>query len=262
MLVMSAVEVKYCHVILALSEISLEVPEGKIVALLGANGAGKSTALKAISGLLETEEGRVTNGSIYFNGIKIDRMSPEDIVRLGIVQVMEGREVIDHLSTEQNLRSGAYLRHGDIKRDLDIVYNYLPRLKELRRAPAGYLSGGEQQMLVVGRAMMARPKLMLLDEPSMGLSPQMIKEILDILQRFNSEEKTAMLIVEQNVSAALSIAEHGYVMENGRLVLDAPAAKLADNPDVKEFYLGLSKEGGRRSYREAKHYRRRKKWEA
>lgn len=260
MLVMNAVEVRYLDVILVLRGVSLEVPPGKIVALLGANGAGKSTALKAISGLLETEEGKVTDGSIYFNDTRIDRMSPEDIVRLGIVQVIEGRRVMEHLTTEQNLRGGAYLRHGDVKRELDMVYSYFPRLKELCHATAGYLSGGEQQMLVMGRAMMAHPKLMLLDEPSMGLAPLLTREIFDMIQRFSSEEKTAMLIVEQNARAALSVADHGYVMENGRVVLDAPAAKLADNPDVKEFYLGLSTVGEKRSYREVKHYRRRKRW--
>ena len=260
MLVMNAVEVRYLDVILVLRGVSLEVPPGKIVALLGANGAGKSTVLKAISGLLETEEGKVTNGSIYFNDTRIDRMSPEDIVRLGIVQVIEGRKVIEHLSIEQNLRGGAYLRHGNLKRDLDMAYSYFPRLKELRHATAGYLSGGEQQMLVMGRAMMAHPKLMLLDEPSMGLAPLLTREIFDMIQRFSSEEKTAMLIVEQNARAALSVAEHGYVMENGTIVLDAPAAKLADNPDVREFYLGLSTTGVKKSYREVKHYRRRKRW--
>jgi branched-chain amino acid transport system ATP-binding protein len=260
MLVMNAVEVRYLDVILVLRGVSLEIPPRKIVALLGANGAGKSTALKAISGLLETEEGKVTDGSIYFNDTRIDRMSPEDIVRLGIVQVIEGRKVIEHLSVEQNLRGGAYLRHGNLKRDLDMAYSYFPRLKELRHATAGYLSGGEQQMLVMGRAMMAHPKLMLLDEPSMGLAPLLTREIFDMIQRFSSEEKTAMLIVEQNARAALSVAEHGYVMENGTIVLDAPAAKLADNPDVKEFYLGLSTTGVKKSYREVKHYRRRKRW--
>jgi len=259
-LVMTAVEVRYLDVILVLRGVSLEVPQGKIVALLGANGAGKSTVLKAISGLLETEEGKVTDGSIYFNSTRIDKMSPEDIVRLGIVQVIEGRRVMEHLTTEQNLRGGAYLRHGDLKRDLAMVYSYFPRLKELRHATAGYLSGGEQQMLVMGRAMMAHPKLMLLDEPSMGLAPLLTREIYEILQMFNSEEKTAMLIVEQNARAALSVAEHGYIIEGGRIVLDAPAAKLADNPDVKEFYLGLSTLGEKKSYREVKHYRRRKRW--
>jgi branched-chain amino acid transport system ATP-binding protein len=260
MLVMNAVEVRYLDVILVLRGISLEVPQGKIVALLGTNGAGKSTALKAISGLLETEEGKVTDGSIYFNDTRIDRMSPEDIVRLGIVQVIEGRRVMGQLTTEQNLRGGAYLRSGELKRDLDTVYSYFPRLKELRHATAGYLSGGEQQMLVMGRAMMAHPKLMLLDEPSMGLAPLLTMEIFNMIKRFNEEEKTSMLIVEQNARAALSVADHGYIMENGKIVLDAPATKLADNPDVKEFYLGLSTQEGKRSYREVKHYRRRKRW--
>lgn len=260
MLVVSTVEVKYLDVILVLKGVSLEVPDGKIVALLGANGAGKSTALKAISGLLETEEGEVTDGTIHFDGTRIDKMSPEDIVRLGIVQIMEGRKVMQHLTAEQNLKGGAHLGRGDLKRDLDMVYSYFPKLKELRHNTAGYLSGGEQQMLVMGRAMMAHPKLMLLDEPSMGLAPLLVKEIFEIIRRFNTEEKTAILLVEQNAHAALSIAEHGYVMENGRIVLDAPAPKLADNPDVKEFYLGLSALGEKKSYREVKHYKRRKRW--
>ncbi len=260
MLVMNGVEVKYLDVILVLRGVAREVPDERIVALLGGNGAGKSSVLKAISGLLETEEGRVTDGSIHFDGIRIDRMSPEDIVKLGIVQVIEGRRVMGHLTTEQNLKGGAYLRRSGIKRDLDMVYDYFPRLRELRHATAGYLSGGEQQMVVLGRAMMARPMLILLDEPSMGLAPLLTKEIFDMLRRFNEEERTAMLIVEQNARAALSIAQHGYVMENGRVVLDAPAVKLADNPDVKEFYLGLSAVGVKKSYREVKHYRRRKRW--
>jgi len=260
MLVMSTVEVKYLDVILVLKGVSLEVPEGKIVALLGANGAGKTTALKAISGLLETEEGKVTDGSIQFNGVRIDRLPPEDIVKLGVVQIMEGRRVMEHLSTEQNLKGGAHLGLGDMKKDLEMVYTYFPKLKYLRNNTAGYLSGGEQQMLVMGRAMMAHPKIMLLDEPSMGLAPLLVKEIFEIVQRFNSEEKTAILLVEQNASAALAIAEHGYVMEMGRVVLDAPAPKLADNPDVKEFYLGLSAVGEKKSYREVKHYKRRKRW--
>ena len=260
MLVMNGVEVKYLDVILVLRGVSLEVADEKIVALLGGNGAGKSSVLKAISGLLETEEGKVTDGSIQFDGTRIDRMTPEDIVKVGIVQVIEGRRVMGHLSTGQNLRGGAYLRHGDVKKDIDMVYDYFPRLRDLRHATAGYLSGGEQQMVVVGRAMMARPKLMLLDEPSMGLAPLLTREIFDMLKRFSDEEKTAMLIVEQNARAALSVADHGYVMENGRVVLDAPAGKLADNPDVKEFYLGLSAVGEKKSYREVKHYRRRKRW--
>jgi len=260
MLIMSTVEVKYLDVILVLKGVSLEVPEGKIVALLGANGAGKTTALKAISGLLETEEGKVTDGSIHFDDVRIDKLPPEDIVKLGVVQIMEGRRVMEHLSTEQNLKGGAHLGLGDMKRDLDMVYSYFPKLKDLRNNTAGYLSGGEQQMLVMGRAMMAHPKIMLLDEPSMGLAPLLVREIFEIVQRFNSEEKTAILLVEQNASAALNIAEHGYVMEMGRVVLDAPAPKLADNPDVKEFYLGLSAVGEKKSYREVKHYKRRKRW--
>jgi branched-chain amino acid transport system ATP-binding protein len=260
MLVMNTVEVKYLDVILVLKGVSLEVPEGKIVALLGANGAGKSTTLKAISGLLETEEGAVTDGSIQFDGTRTDNMSPEDIVKLGVVQVMEGRKVMQHLTAEQNLKGGAHLGRGDMKRDLENVYAYFPKLKTLRNNTAGYLSGGEQQMLVMGRAMMAHPKLMLLDEPSMGLAPLLVREIFEIIKRFNTEEKTAILLVEQNASVALSIAEHGYVMENGRIVLDAPAPKLADNPDVKEFYLGLSAVGEKKSYREVKHYKRRKRW--
>jgi len=260
MLVMSTVEVKYLDVILVLKGVSLEVPEGKIVALLGANGAGKTTTLKAISGLLETEEGKVTDGNIQFEGVRIDKLPPEDIVKLGVVQIMEGRRVMEHLTTEQNLKGGAHLGLGDMKRDLDMVYSYFPKLKDLRNNTAGYLSGGEQQMLVMGRAMMAHPKIMLLDEPSMGLAPLLVREIFEIVQRFNSEEKTAILLVEQNASAALAIAEHGYVMEMGRVVLDAPAPKLADNPDVKEFYLGLSTLGEKKSYREVKHYKRRKRW--
>ena len=260
MLVMNTVEDKYLDVILVLKGVSLEVPDSKIVALLGANGAGKSTTLKAISGLLETEEGAVTDGSIQFDGTRTDNMSPEDIVKLGVVQVMEGRKVMQHLTAEQNLKGGAHLGRGDMKRDLENVYAYFPKLKTLRNNTAGYLSGGEQQMLVMGRAMMAHPKLMLLDEPSMGLAPLLVREIFEIIKRFNTEEKTAILLVEQNASVALSIAEHGYVMENGRIVLDAPAPKLADNPDVKEFYLGLSAVGEKKSYREVKHYKRRKRW--
>ncbi len=260
MLVMNAVEVKYLDVILVLRGVTLEVADGKIVALLGANGAGKSSVLKATSGLLATEQGKVTDGSIVFNSVRIDRMMPEDIVRRGIVQVIEERKVLEHLSVEQNLRGGAILRKGELRSDINMVYDYFPRLKQLRHATAGYLSGGEQQMLVVGRAMMARPKLMLLDEPAMGLAPLLTKEIFEMLKRYNGEQKAAMLIVEQNARAALSIAEYGYVMENGRVVLEAPAAKLASNPDVKEFYLGLSELEGKKNYREVKHYRRRKRW--
>ena len=261
MLRLNNIEVIYLNVILTLKGVSMEVPEGKIVALLGANGAGKTTTLKAISGLLHTEEGEVTDGSIEFGGIRIDRKSPEEIVKMGIVQVMEGRRMFEHLTVEDDLRVGAYIRgDGAIKKDFDMVYSYFPRLKELRRATTGYLSGGERQMLVLGRALMAKPKIMLLDEPSMGLSPVLVKEIFSVIQRINAEEKTSILLVEQNARAALNIAEYGYVMENGRVVMDGPAEKLSGNEDIKEFYLGMSKVGQRRSYREVKHYKRRKRW--
>lgn len=261
MLRLNNIEVIYLNVILTLKGVSMEVPEGKIVALLGANGAGKTTTLKAISGLLHTEEGEVTDGSIEFGGIRIDRKSPEEIVKMGIVQVMEGRRMFEHLTVEDDLRVGAYIRgDGAIKKDFDMVYSYFPRLKELRRATTGYLSGGERQMLVLGRALMAKPKIMLLDEPSMGLSPVLVKEIFSVAQRINAEEKTSILLVEQNAKAALNIAEYGYVMENGRVVMDGPAEKLSGNEDIKEFYLGMSKVGQRRSYREVKHYKRRKRW--
>lgn len=261
MLKLNNVEVKYAGVILVLRGVSIEVGDGKIVALLGANGAGKTTTLKAISGLLSTELGEVTDGSIEFDGRRIDNMVPEDIVKLGIVQVMEGRRVLTHLTVEENLRAGALIRKdGDIKRDLDMIYQYFPPLKELRNQISGYLSGGEQQMLVIGRGLMAKPKLMLLDEASLGLAPLVVKEIFGIVKKINLEEGTAVLLVEQNALVALSVAEFGYVMENGRIVLDGPAAKLRENKDVQEFYLGLSELGQRKSYREVKHYRRRKRW--
>jgi branched-chain amino acid transport system ATP-binding protein len=249
-------------VILVLKGVSLEVAPGKIVSLLGGNGAGKTTTLKAISGLLKTEVGEVTDGSIEFEEQRIDNRNPEEIVRQGIIQVMEGRRLFDHLTVEENLRASAYVT-GDgarLKQDLGMVYEYFPRLKDLCHNVAGYLSGGEQQMLVIGSALMIHPKLVLLDEPSLGLSPKLVKEIFEIIKKINSEEKTAMLLVEQNVKAALSIADYGYVMENGRVVLDGPADKLRDNEDIKEFYLGLSQVGARKSYREVKHYRRRKRW--
>lgn len=232
------------------------------MALLGGNGAGKTTTLKAISGLLTTELGEVTDGSIEFNDVRIDRKIPEEIARLGIIQVMEGRRVLEHLTVEENLRVGAYLRKNvaTIKQDLDKVYEYFPRLKELKDRESGYLSGGEQQMLVIGRALMAKPRLMLLDEPSLGLAPILVKEIFDIIRRINKEEKTSILLVEQNARAALSLADNGYVMENGRIVLDGPANKLRENEDVKEFYLGLTGLGEKKSYREVKHYKRRKRW--
>jgi branched-chain amino acid transport system ATP-binding protein len=262
MLVLNNVEVVYSNVILVLKGVSLEVGEGQITALLGANGAGKTTALKAISGLLKTELGEVTDGSIEFEGKRIDKIDPEDIVKLGIVQIMEGRRVFQHLSIEENLRIGAYLRSdgANIKRDMDMIYAYFPKLKDLRHQTSGYLSGGEQQMLVMGRALMAHPKLMLLDEPSLGLAPFLVREIFEIVMRINQEEKTSILIVEQNAKAALSIASYGYVMEDGRIVLDGTAQKLEENEDVREFYLGLSQVGQRKSYREVKHYRRRKRW--
>ena len=262
MLVLNNIEVMYLDVILVLKGVSLEVPDGQIIALLGANGAGKTTTLKAISGLLHTEEGEVTDGSIEFDGKRIDKLDPEDIVGLGIVQVMEGRRLFQHLTTEENLKIGAYRRHdgADLKKDLDTVYRYFPKLKDLRNRTSGYLSGGEQQMLVLGRAIMSHPKLMLLDEPSLGLAPLVVQEIFKIVQQFNAEEGTSILIVEQNARAALSIAQYGYVMETGKVVLDGPADKLKENEDVREFYLGLSQVGEKKSYREVKHYKRRKRW--
>lgn len=262
MLRLNNIEVIYLDVILVLKGVSLEVPDGKIVGLLGANGAGKTTTLKAISGLLYTEEGEVTDGSIEFDGQRIDGMNPEDVVKLGIVQVMEGRPMFEHLTVEEDLRAGAYTRSdtSGIRRDIDMVYDYFPRLKDFRHATTGYLSGGERQMVVMGRGLMARPKLMLLDEPSLGLSPILVREILDRVKKINVEEKTSILLVEQNAKAALELSDYGYVMENGRVVMDAPAEKLRDNEDIKEFYLGLSQVGQRRSYREVKHYKRRKRW--
>ncbi|MFC1906551.1 ABC transporter ATP-binding protein [Chloroflexota bacterium] len=262
MLVLSNIEVMYLNAILVLKGMSLKVPDQKIIALLGSNGAGKTTSLKAISGLLHTEEGEITDGSIEFDDRRIDRMDPEDIVSLGIVQVMEGRRLFEHLTAEENLRIGAYLRHdgSSIKEDIERVYRYFPKLKLLHNKTSGYLSGGEQQMLVMGRAIMAHPKLMLLDEPSLGLAPLMVQEIYQIVKQFNAEEKTSILLVEQNAMAALSIAEYGYVMENGKVVLDGTAEKLKDNEDVREFYMGLSQVGEKKSYREVKHYKRRKRW--
>ena len=261
MLKLNNIEVAYLNVIRVLHGVSLSVEDSSIVALLGANGAGKSTTLKAISGLLHIEEGAVTDGSIEWNGERIDRKSAEEIAKLGIIQALEGRRVFEHLSAEENLLVGAYHRRDRrIKQDLEMVYEYFPRLKELRHNTAGYLSGGEQQMLVIGRAMMATPKLMMLDEPSLGLAPLLVEEIYNIIKRFNTEQKTSVLLVEQNVRIALSIAHYGYVMENGRIVLDGAADFLKNNEDVKEFYIGLSAMGTKKSYREVKHYKRRKRW--
>jgi len=255
------VEVKYAGVILVLRGVSLEIRDGTIVSLLGSNGAGKTTTLKAISGLLHTELGEVTAGSIEYDGGRIDKLDPEQIAKTGVIQVMEDRQVLEHLTVEENLRLGGYIRrNGNIRKDLDMVYDYFPRLRERRTAISGYLSGGEQQMVVMGRAMMAHPKILLLDEPSMGLAPLLVEEIYAIIKRFNTEEKTSILIVEQNAKAALEISEYAYVLENGRVVLDGPSSKLADNEDIKEFYLGLSKLGEKKSYREVKHYKRRKRW--
>jgi branched-chain amino acid transport system ATP-binding protein len=261
MLRVNNIEVTYMNIIQVLRGVSLEVGDGKIVALLGANGAGKTSTLKAISGLLKTEEGEVTDGSIDFDGKRIDRYSPEDIAAMGITQVMEGRRVLGHLSVEENLLVFAHHRKDrEVKRDVEMVFDYFPKIQNLRHGMSGYLSGGEQQMLVIGRALMARPKLMLLDEPSLGLAPLLVQEIYAIIKRINAEQKMAILLVEQNARAALNIADYGYVMENGRIVLSGPADRLRDNEDVREFYMGLSAVGSRKSYREVKHYRRRKRW--
>ena len=262
MLVLNNVEVIYSNVIQVLKGVALEVADGAIVALLGGNGAGKSTVLKAISGLLQTELGKVTNGSIVWDDQRIENGNPEKIARSGIVQVAEGRAIFEHLTTEENLLVGANMRRNgsEVKKDLEMVYNYFSRLKELRSRVSGYLSGGEQQMLVVGRAMMARPKLMLLDEASLGLSPLLVEEIFNIIKRFNQDSHTSILVVEQNVRVALTVAEYGYVMENGRVVLDDTAERLMKNEDVKEFYMGLGELGQRKSYRQVKHYKRRKRW--
>jgi branched-chain amino acid transport system ATP-binding protein len=259
---LSNVEVRYLNVILVLKGVSLEVPDGGVVALLGGNGAGKTTTLKAISGLLHAEEGEVTEGGVDFDGHRLDKMDPVDVFRLGIVQVMEGRRTLEHLTVEQNLMAGAHLRSDQaaVKQDLDMVYGYFPPLLNLRHDTAGWLSGGEQQMLVVGRALMARPKLMLLDEPSLGLGPLVIQEIFDVFKRLNQDEKVTLLLVEQNVKIALSIAEYGYIIENGRIMLKGTNKELLGNQDVAEFYLGLSLSGKRRSYHDVKHYKRRKRW--
>jgi len=262
MLKVNNIEVLYHEVILALKGVSLEVPEKGIVALLGANGAGKSTTLKAISGLLKHENGRVAEGSIEFLGERIDRKTAEEIARHGIIQVIEGRRVFPHLTVEQNLKVGGHLREngGGISAGLEMVYQYFPRLKERRGVAAGFASGGEQQMLVIGRALMARPKLLLLDEPSMGLAPLLIKEIFEIVTQLNRQERIPILLVEQNAKLALSVAQYAYVLETGRVVMDGESAKLRENPDIRDFYLGLTDLGTRKSFRSIKHYKRRKRW--
>mgnify|MGYP003700595253 FL=1 len=252
------IEVIYDHVILVLKGVSLEVTPGGIVALLGANGAGKTTTLKAISNLLRAERGEVTKGSIEFEGARVDSLTPNDLVKAGVVQVMEGRHCFEHLTIEENLLTGAYTRkdgRAAIQDDIDLVYN----LKERRGSMAGYTSGGEQQMCAIGRALMSRPKMILLDEPSMGLAPQLVETIFETVKRLNEEEGVSFLLAEQNTNVALRYARYGYILENGRVVLDGDAARLRENEDVKEFYLGLSA-GGRKSYREVKHYKRRKRW--
>jgi branched-chain amino acid transport system ATP-binding protein len=262
MLEVNNIEVVYNNVILVLKGNSLKVPDGEIVALLGANGAGKSTTLKAISGLLKAELGKVTRGNITYAGENIENEDPRRAVLMGIIQVMEGRKVFEHLTVEDNLIIGGSVgkgrKHG--AQDLDIVYNYFPPLMGLRKRVSGYLSGGEQQMLLIARALMVRPKLILLDEPSMGLAPLIVDEIFDIIKQINNSEKTSILLVEQNARAALSLANYAYVMENGHVVLDGPAQQIKENEDIKEFYLGLSQVGERRRYHDIKHYKRRKRW--
>jgi branched-chain amino acid transport system ATP-binding protein len=256
------IEVIYDHVILVLKGVSLEVPEQGIVALLGANGAGKTTTLKAISNLLRAERGDITKGSIEFEGKRIDTLTSAQLVQQGVIQVMEGRHCFEHLTVEENLLTGAYTRrdgNAAINRDLELVYSYFPRLKKRNRAQAGYTSGGEQQMVAIGRALMSRPKMILLDEPSMGLAPQLVEEIFENVARLNRDEGVTFLLAEQNTNIALRYANHGYILENGRVVLDGSAAELRENTDVKEFYLGIS-EGQRINFRDVKHYRRRKRW--
>jgi branched-chain amino acid transport system ATP-binding protein len=256
------IEVVYDHVILVLKGVSLSVPRGAVVALLGANGAGKTTTLKAISNLLHSERGEVTKGSIVFDGAEVQALSPNELVRRGCTQVMEGRHCFAHLTVEENLLTGAFTRRDGkaaIARDLELVYSYFPRLKDRRDALAGYTSGGEQQMTALGRALMARPTMILLDEPSLGLAPQVVEEIFGIVKGLNGNENVSFLLAEQNTSIALRYADYGYILENGRVVMDGAAAELAANEDVKEFYLGIAS-GARRSFKDVKHYRRRKRW--
>ncbi|NWG04447.1 MAG: ABC transporter ATP-binding protein [Syntrophaceae bacterium] len=262
MLKITNIEIVYNDVILAVRGISLEVPQGGIVALLGSNGAGKSTTLKAISGVLDSEEGEIVDGKIEFKGVLLNRKNSKEIVRLGIIQVPEGRRIFDELTVDENLWVGAYHRLDSkkVKEDYQRVMDYFPILRERHGQLAGYLSGGEQQMLVIGRGIMGKPELLMLDEPSLGLAPLIVEEIFQIIQKVNHEERTSILLVEQNANIALQIASYGYIMENGKVVLDGPSQKLAANEDVKEFYLGLTDVGSRKSYRDVKHYKRRKRW--
>ena len=262
LLEVNGIEVIYNHVILVLKGVSLAVPEGGIVALLGANGAGKTTTLKAVSNLLAAERGDVTKGTIHFGGERVDRLNPSELVKRGVIQVMEGRHCFAHLTVEENLLTGAYTRNvsrSEVRAELERVYQFFPRLKQRRSSLAGYTSGGEQQMTAIGRALMARPKMILLDEPSMGLAPQIVEEIFEIVKNLNSAGNVSFLLAEQNTMVALRFADFGYILENGRVVLEGSARALSDNEDVKEFYLGISG-AGRRSFRETKHYRRRKRW--
>ena len=262
LLAVNNIEVIYDHVILVLKGVSLEVPEGGIVALLGGNGAGKTTTLKAISNLLKSERGDVTKGSIEFKGERTDKLTPSELVQRGVIQVMEGRRCFEHLTVEENLLTGSYTRkdgRSAVSEDLEKVYHYFPRLKERRDSQSGYTSGGEQQMTALGRALMARPSVILLDEPSMGLAPQLVEEIFEIVARLNEQEGVTFLLAEQNTNVALRFAKHGYILETGRVVMDGEASALAQNEDVKEFYLGVSGEH-RKSFRDVKHYRRRKRW--
>jgi branched-chain amino acid transport system ATP-binding protein len=262
LLEVNGIEVIYNHVILVLKGVSLSVPEGGIVALLGANGAGKTTTLKAISNLLKAERGEVTKGAVEFRGERVDRLNPSELVKRGVIQVMEGRHCFAHLTVEENLLTGAYTRaatRSEIKVDMERVYGFFPRLKQRRSSLAGYTSGGEQQMTAIGRALMARPRMILLDEPSMGLAPQIVEEIFEIVGNLNKVEKVSFLLAEQNTMVALRFADFGYILENGRVVLEGNAKALSENEDVKEFYLGIST-AGRRSFRATKHYRRRKRW--
>ena len=256
------IEAIYNHVILVLKGVSLEVPKGGIVAILGANGAGKTTTLKAISNLLSAERGEVTKGSIVFEGVEVQALSANELVRRGCIQVMEGRHCFEHLTVDENLMTGAYTRRDGmaaVKRDMERIYGYFPRLKDRRSSLAGYISGGEQQMCAIGRALMANPTMMLLDEPSMGLAPQLVEEIFEIIKLLNEEQGVSVLLAEQNTNIALRYAQYGYILENGRVVMDGEASALRENADVKEFYLGISG-GDRKSFREVKHYKRRKRW--